>query len=44
VRDFIRGHFLPEKAVVSWLEDNGGYCNCEALANAEQVVDESVPG
>lgn len=44
VRDFIRNHSLPEKAVVSWLEDNGGYCDCEALANAKQVVEEAVPG
>jgi hypothetical protein len=44
VRDFIRSHSLPEEAVVSWLEDNGGYCDCEALANAEQVVEEAVPG
>ena len=43
-RDFIRGHSLPEEAVVSWLENNGGYCDCEALANAEPVVEEAVPG
>ena len=44
VRDFTRGNSLPEEAVVSWLEDNGGHCDCEALANAEQVVEEAVPG
>jgi Protein of unknown function (DUF2695) len=44
VRDFIRSHALPEAAIVSWLENNGGYCDCEALANAEQVVEEAVPG
>ncbi|MFZ0731719.1 MAG: hypothetical protein WAM79_05290 [Candidatus Sulfotelmatobacter sp.] len=27
-----------------WLNDNGGHCDCEALANAEQVVKEAVPG
>ena len=42
--DFIRSHALPEEAVVSWLEDNGGYCDCEALANAEPVVEEAEPG
>jgi len=44
VRGFTRSHSLPEEAVVSWLEDNGGHCDCEALANAEQVVEEAVPG
>lgn len=44
VRDFIRGHSLPEEAIVSWLEDNGGHCDCEALANAEQVAEEAVRG
>jgi len=43
VRDFIRNHNLKEDAVVGWLENNGGYCDCEALANAEQVVEEAVP-
>jgi hypothetical protein len=43
VLDFIRSHALPEDAIVIWLENNGGYCDCEALANAEQVVEEAVP-
>ena len=43
VRDFIRSRELPEEAVVSWLENNGGYCDCEAVVNAEQVVEEVVP-
>lgn len=44
VRDFIRNRELPEETVVSWLESNGGYCDCEAVMNAEQVVEEAVPG
>ena len=44
VRIFTRGNSLPEEAVVSWLEDNGGHCDCEALANAEQMVEEAVDG
>jgi len=44
VQDFIRSHALPEDAIVSWLKNNGGYCDCEALANAEQVLEEAVPG
>lgn len=42
--DFIRNNGLPEQAVVCWLEDNGGYCDCEVLMNSEQVVEEAVPG
>jgi hypothetical protein len=44
VRDFIHHHGLSEDAVVTWLENNGGYCDCEALANSEQVLEEAVPG
>jgi Protein of unknown function (DUF2695) len=44
VRDFIRSRELPEEAVVSWLENNGGYCDCEAVMNTDQVVEEAVPG
>ncbi len=44
VRDFIHSRGLPEDAIVNWLENNGGHCDCEALANAEQVVEEAVPG
>jgi uncharacterized protein DUF2695 len=28
---------------VGWLEKNGGYCDCEAIMNAEQVLEEAVP-
>jgi hypothetical protein len=41
--DFIRINSLPEQAVVTWLKDNGGYCDCEALMNCEEVVEEAVP-
>lgn len=44
VRDFIRSRKLPEDGVVGWLENNGGYCDCEVVMNAEQVVEEAVPG
>jgi len=27
--------------VEAWLQDNGGYCDCEALANAEQAFEEA---
>ena len=35
-----RGH--DPAAVVPWLEDNGGFCDCEVLANVEQNVDEAL--
>ncbi len=39
-------HWLTERnlsidTVVPWLEDNGGYCDCEVLANVEQHVEEN---
>lgn len=41
--DFIRDNSLPEEAVTGWLENNGGYCDCETLMNTEEVVEEAVP-
>lgn len=26
--------------VISWLNENGGYCDCEVIANVEQAADE----
>jgi len=42
--DFIQSHGLRDDVFISWLEDNGGYCDCEVLANVEQVVEDAVPG
>jgi hypothetical protein len=36
-RGWLASHGLPVEAVVAWLRDNGGYCDCEALANAEEA-------
>ena len=41
--EYIRTHGLAAEAVVSWLEENGGYCDCEALVNAEPVIEDAVP-
>jgi hypothetical protein len=35
---------LSEGSIVGWLQKNGGYCDCEALNNAEEVVEDAVPG
>lgn len=32
---FIKERNLPEKEMVSWLAENGGFCDCEVLANVE---------
>ena len=29
-------------SVVAWLNDNGGQCDCEALANTEQIFRDAV--
>jgi hypothetical protein len=42
--DFVHNNGLPEQAVVGWLKDNHGYCDCETLMNSEEVVEEAVPG
>ena len=43
-REFIHSHDLPEEAVVAWLQENHGYCDCEAIMNSEEVVQDAVPG
>src|SRR5882724_3081174 len=32
---FIQEKNLPEEAVIDWLAEYGGYCDCEVLANVE---------
>ncbi|MBL0220404.1 MAG: DUF2695 domain-containing protein [Myxococcales bacterium] len=34
-----RGHDV--EAVFAWLDTQGGYCDCEVLANVEEKVDEA---
>jgi hypothetical protein len=36
-RAWLQSKGLPVEAVVAWLHDNGGGCDCEALANAEEA-------
>jgi hypothetical protein len=35
-RAFLSGHDLSEAAIVPWLAEYGGYCDCEVLANVEE--------
>ena len=37
VRQWCDLQMIPVAKLESWLLDNGGYCDCEALANAEQA-------
>jgi hypothetical protein len=43
-RDFINAQSLPEVPVLAWLERAGGYCDCEAINNAEELMEDAVPG
>lgn len=36
-RDFLHERGLPEKPVINWLTGYGGGCDCEVLANVEEV-------
>jgi len=41
-RAFLHEHGLPEKAVTDWLIGYGGGCDCEVLANVEEVWGQQV--
>ena len=32
---WIAEHAVAREPVIAWLEENGGYCDCEVAANAE---------
>jgi hypothetical protein len=35
---------INESRVIPWLEKNGGYCDCEVIANVEEAVSDAFPG
>ncbi|MBD7923165.1 DUF2695 domain-containing protein [Xanthomonas sp. Sa3BUA13] len=37
-RRFLQDHDLPEAAILPWLGEYGGFCDCEVLANVEQEL------
>ena len=39
---FIRERGLPEQKVVAWLEEYGGYCDCEVIFNVEDAWDQMI--
>lgn len=36
--DFIEQNNLPKDGLINWLENSGGYCDCEVLANVEGEI------
>jgi len=36
-RAWLVSNDLPVEPVVAWLNETGGYCDCEALANSEEA-------
>ena len=36
-QEFLRGRGQPDGDITDWLTDNGGGCDCEVLANVEEV-------
>jgi hypothetical protein len=41
-RAWLTSEKLPVVETVTWLQENGGFCDCEALANAEQAWRDAV--
>ena len=39
---FLEANQLPRESVVMWLNENGGYCDCEVIANVEEACGEAV--
>lgn len=37
---FLEDNELPVKKSLNWLRDNGGFCDCEVLANVEDKISE----
>jgi predicted house-cleaning NTP pyrophosphatase (Maf/HAM1 superfamily) len=37
---FLQARELPEPAILAWLNEYGGYCDCEVLANVEQELEQ----
>jgi hypothetical protein len=35
-QEFLERSGHPIEAVLAWLDENGGYCDCEVLANVEE--------
>ena len=43
-RAFLSAAKLPQDKTILWLQDHGGYCDCEVLANVEDEWDDITRG
>ena len=39
-KKFFQDKEVDYPKIINWLKDNGGYCDCEALANVEEKVED----
>ena len=37
-KEFLENNNLPLEESIEWLEENGGYCDCEVLSNIENKI------
>ncbi len=40
--EFIRERSVPEENMVAWLEEHGGFCDCEVISNVEEAWNQMV--
>ena len=43
VNQFIDEYRLLRAPVIAWLQNYGGHCDCEVLANVEPIVQDAIP-
>jgi len=43
VKRWLKEQGLPFEPVEAWLNENGGYCDCEVVLNAEEAWQEARP-
>jgi len=36
---FLKQNNIPVEPILTWLEEHGGYCDCEILGNVEEFFD-----
>jgi len=43
-REYLKVNGLPEQEVLAWLESAGGHCDCEAIDNSEELLEDAMIG
>lgn len=41
-KEFLQTNGLSQEPIIDWLEEAGGHCDCEAIANAEALLEEAI--